>query len=129
MPGKVSFREERCKGCELCLYVCPRHIIVLRSTTNAKGYHPATVERMSDGKGALASAGKSEQPEHRAAERAALRKERGTLPRGNFVKERQRRAFRLAVGGNAFVCREREHQRAMKRGDVGAAHERRFQRP
>ena len=61
----------------------------------------------------------SEQPEHRAAECAAIGKERGTIPRGNLVKERQRRAFRSGVGCNAFVRREREHQRAMKRGDIG----------
>ena len=48
LPGKVTFREERCKGCELCLFVCPKHIIVLSAATNAKGYHPATVERMDE---------------------------------------------------------------------------------
>ena len=63
----------------------------------------------------------SEQPEHRAAECAAIGKERGTIPRGNLVKERQRRAFRSGVGSAAFMCREREHQRAMKRCDIGTA--------
>ena len=63
----------------------------------------------------------SEQPEHRAAECAAIGKERGTIPRGNLVKERQRRAFRSGVGSTAIVCRECEHQRAMKRGDIGTA--------
>ncbi|MEN6635318.1 MAG: 4Fe-4S dicluster domain-containing protein [Clostridiaceae bacterium] len=27
------------------MFVCPKHIIVLSAATNAKGYHPATVER------------------------------------------------------------------------------------
>ena len=35
------------------------------------------------------------------------------------MKERERRAFRSGVGCNAFVRRECEHQRAMKRGDIG----------
>ena len=48
LAGKVTFLEERCKGCELCLSVCPKHIIVMRPATNAKGYHPATVERMEE---------------------------------------------------------------------------------
>lgn len=48
LAGTVTFWEERCKGCELCLSVCPRHIIVMRKETNAKGYHPAAVERMEE---------------------------------------------------------------------------------
>lgn len=48
LAGHVTFLEERCKGCELCLSVCPRDIIVMRAETNAKGYHPATVERMDE---------------------------------------------------------------------------------
>jgi 2-oxoglutarate ferredoxin oxidoreductase subunit delta len=41
MP-KPIFREEKCKGCELCLDVCPKNIIVMSPDFNAKGYHPAT---------------------------------------------------------------------------------------
>ena len=44
MAGKVTFRQDRCKGCELCALVCPKHNIVMdEATTNRKGYHPATV--------------------------------------------------------------------------------------
>ena len=44
MAGKVTFRQDRCKGCELCALVCPKHIIVMdEDATNRKGYHPATV--------------------------------------------------------------------------------------
>lgn len=39
----VTFREERCKGCELCISVCPEKIIVLAEHYNAMGFHPATV--------------------------------------------------------------------------------------
>lgn len=42
--GKVSFKEDLCKGCELCTTVCPVNIIKMdRSKINIKGYHPATV--------------------------------------------------------------------------------------
>lgn len=42
--GKVTFKEDICKGCELCTTVCPVKIIVMDKTKiNAKGYHPATV--------------------------------------------------------------------------------------
>lgn len=44
MAGKVNFDRDRCKGCELCALVCPKHIIVMDAdATNRKGYHPATV--------------------------------------------------------------------------------------
>ena len=44
MAGNVSFRRDRCKGCGLCITVCPKNIIVMEeTTTNRKGYHPATV--------------------------------------------------------------------------------------
>ncbi len=44
MTAKVTFDSERCKGCELCASVCPKHIVAIdRNSTNRKGYHPATV--------------------------------------------------------------------------------------
>ncbi len=48
MSGKVIFERDRCKGCELCIAVCPKHIIEIDVATNAKGYHPATVLRMDE---------------------------------------------------------------------------------
>lgn len=42
MP-RVTFREERCKGCELCRAFCPRGIIKMSDRLNAMGFHPATV--------------------------------------------------------------------------------------
>jgi len=40
----VKFSEERCKGCELCISVCPVKILKLHETKiNSKGYHPACV--------------------------------------------------------------------------------------
>ena len=43
MP-KVSFRQDRCKGCGLCVSVCPKKIIAIDSAVlNDKGYHLAGV--------------------------------------------------------------------------------------
>jgi len=45
--GKVSFKENLCKGCELCTTVCPVNIIEMDTKRiNIKGYHPATVREM-----------------------------------------------------------------------------------
>ncbi len=42
--NKVTFNEERCKGCGLCADVCPKGIVViLTEKLNSKGYHPAAV--------------------------------------------------------------------------------------
>jgi 2-oxoglutarate ferredoxin oxidoreductase subunit delta len=45
--GKAIFDEDRCKGCELCTYVCPVNIIVMDNRKiNKRGYHPAMVINM-----------------------------------------------------------------------------------
>ncbi|SFB20712.1 4Fe-4S dicluster domain-containing protein [Clostridium frigidicarnis] len=48
--AKVTFREERCKGCGQCIIACPKKIITFAKGLNEKGYHPATVtdEKMSE---------------------------------------------------------------------------------
>ncbi len=41
--GKVTFNENLCKGCGLCVAACPKKILELDKTRlNSKGYHPAT---------------------------------------------------------------------------------------
>lgn len=41
---RIFFEEEKCKGCRLCVSVCPRKIIVMRDDViNKKGYHPAGI--------------------------------------------------------------------------------------
>jgi len=46
VSGNVTFEQDRCKGCELCINACPKGIIVMDKATNDKGYHPATVVHM-----------------------------------------------------------------------------------
>lgn len=42
--GNVIFDNERCKGCELCVNVCPVDIIELSPRLNSKGYHYSQVK-------------------------------------------------------------------------------------
>lgn len=37
--AKIVVDDERCKGCELCIPACPKHIIVMSEKINKKGYH------------------------------------------------------------------------------------------
>jgi 2-oxoglutarate ferredoxin oxidoreductase subunit delta len=39
--GRIEINAEHCKGCELCIGVCPQNVIRMSDTFNAKGYHPA----------------------------------------------------------------------------------------
>ena len=39
--AKIVIDEERCKGCGLCVLVCPRNLIIISERLNKKGYHPA----------------------------------------------------------------------------------------
>lgn len=41
--NRVQFDEERCKGCGLCVGVCPQGIIEMAGRRNALGYQPASV--------------------------------------------------------------------------------------
>ncbi|MCD8511485.1 MAG: 4Fe-4S binding protein [Bacillus sp. (in: Bacteria)] len=40
---RVQFYEDHCKGCSLCITVCPQQIINLGDRLNKKGYRPAEV--------------------------------------------------------------------------------------
>lgn len=45
--AKVTFSEERCKGCKLCVSVCPKKIVQIKTDRlNPKGFHPAGVTEM-----------------------------------------------------------------------------------
>ncbi len=39
--ANVFVDEEYCKGCGLCVSVCPKGIVALAKSINKKGYHPA----------------------------------------------------------------------------------------
>jgi 2-oxoglutarate ferredoxin oxidoreductase subunit delta len=41
--GRIIVDVERCKGCELCIGVCPKDVIRMAETFNAKGHHPAAL--------------------------------------------------------------------------------------
>ena len=41
MAGKIIIDPERCKGCTLCITVCPNNVITLSEKSNSKGYFPA----------------------------------------------------------------------------------------
>lgn len=39
--GRIEIDTERCKGCSLCVPVCPPGVIRMADWFNLKGYHPA----------------------------------------------------------------------------------------
>ena len=42
--AKVTFREDRCKGCGLCIEVCPKKILrFAEERLNEKGFNPAEI--------------------------------------------------------------------------------------
>jgi 2-oxoglutarate ferredoxin oxidoreductase subunit delta len=41
MAGKITINTERCKGCGLCVKVCPNDCIVISEKSNKNGFFPA----------------------------------------------------------------------------------------
>ena len=41
MAGKIIIDTEGCKGCGLCVVVCPKEGIVISNQSNTHGYFPA----------------------------------------------------------------------------------------
>ena len=39
--GKIKLNREACKGCYLCISVCPEKLIQVSAKLNQKGYYPA----------------------------------------------------------------------------------------
>ncbi len=42
--GTVLIDSERCKGCQLCVHVCPQGVLKMSEDYNAKGYHPVMLD-------------------------------------------------------------------------------------
>lgn len=41
MRGTIVIDQNRCKGCELCTFVCPKHLVGMADTFTPRGYRPA----------------------------------------------------------------------------------------
>jgi 2-oxoglutarate ferredoxin oxidoreductase subunit delta len=41
VQGAIVINIERCKGCEVCVDVCPESVIAMSKAVNGKGYHYA----------------------------------------------------------------------------------------
>ncbi len=39
IKGSILVDTEKCKGCGVCIEVCPTHVIALHKQVNGKGYH------------------------------------------------------------------------------------------
>jgi len=48
MAGKIKIDIERCKGCGLCISVCPQKGIIISKSSNKAGYFPAQPVNKSD---------------------------------------------------------------------------------
>jgi len=46
MAGKIIIDIERCKGCGLCVTVCPKGCIIISKCSNKSGYFPAQATNM-----------------------------------------------------------------------------------
>lgn len=44
MKGRIEIDRERCKGCGLCIIVCPKKQIEISDKLNTKGYYPASFQ-------------------------------------------------------------------------------------
>ena len=41
MRGTITIDEDRCKGCEMCISVCNKKVIVIADYFTSRGYRPA----------------------------------------------------------------------------------------
>ena len=47
--GQVYLIPERCKGCNICVELCPKEVLQVSNQTNAKGYHlPEIIKGMEE---------------------------------------------------------------------------------
>ncbi|MDF1592184.1 MAG: 4Fe-4S dicluster domain-containing protein [Desulfobacterales bacterium] len=48
MGYQHTIDRDRCKGCSLCITVCPKNVLEIASDMNTKGYFPAYQARPED---------------------------------------------------------------------------------
>jgi len=48
VKGSINISLELCKGCGLCIYFCPKKVIVQSVRLNAAGYQPAAFKDNGD---------------------------------------------------------------------------------
>ena len=49
--GRITINRERCKGCYLCISVCPSEVIIISQSLNQQGYYPAEPKDGNDNEG------------------------------------------------------------------------------
>lgn len=49
--GRIVIDSRLCKGCYLCMSVCPNELIVVSTESNEKGYYPARFTETKDEEG------------------------------------------------------------------------------
>lgn len=53
VKGAIVVNTETCKGCEVCIPVCPEKVIGMSSDVNRKGFHFAYMEHPEDCTGCI----------------------------------------------------------------------------
>lgn len=48
MLNKIEINTVWCKGCYICIEVCPRHVLESDQQTFLRGFHPVVVARPED---------------------------------------------------------------------------------
>ena len=48
--GSITIDRELCKGCLLCVSVCPNHLIAVSDELNQMGYYPAEFRQIKNDK-------------------------------------------------------------------------------
>ena len=47
--AKLTFKDELCKGCGLCVGACPKNLLSLsKNRLNQKGHSPVEIEKMEE---------------------------------------------------------------------------------